>query len=135
MLTTDFEGFLGSVRGTFLTLQTALCVGLAGACLGYARTSLTGVNTVYAGDVDRAVGHLAVARTVMGDVARRVGSDNPAGRMELLSMRLAAAEVATEAATLEAKTAGGRGYARNSQPPDASGNRSSSRCSRRLRRS
>ncbi|WP_107120000.1 acyl-CoA dehydrogenase family protein [Streptomyces regalis] len=114
VLTRDFEGFLTSVRGTFLTLQTALCVGLAGTCLDNARASLTGVNTVFAGDVDRATGRLSVARTAMRDVARRVGSGNPATRMEMLSMRLAAAEVATEAATLEAKTAGGRGYARTS---------------------
>lgn len=114
VLSTDFEAFLGSVRGTFLVLQTALCLGLAATALNNARGRLTGVNTVFTGEVDRAVGRLALARTAMRDIAARVGGDNPPTRVELLSMRLSAAEVATDAATLEVKTAGGAGYARNS---------------------
>lgn len=114
VLSSDFESFLGSVRGTFLTLQTALCLGIAATAIGRARERLTGVNTVFAGDVDRVLAHLQVSRTTMDSIARRVGTADALTRFELLSMRLTAAEVATDAATLEVKTAGGQGYARNS---------------------
>lgn len=115
VLSADFERFLGGrVRGTFLVLQTALCLGLAATAINNARARLTGVNTVFTGEVDRAIGRLQVARTAMRDIAHRVGTDQAPSRVELLSMRLSAAEVATDAATLEVKTAGGAGYARNS---------------------
>lgn len=114
VLSSDFETFLGSVRGTFLSLQTALCLGVATTCLGRARERLTGVNAVFAGDVDRVLAHLQVARSTLTAVTCRVGTEDPPSKVELLSMRLTAAEVATEAATLEVKTAGGAGYARNS---------------------
>lgn len=114
VLSDDFEAFLGSVRGTFLALQTALCLGVATTSITNARERLTGVNAVFSGDVDRVLGHLQVTRTAMRDIARRVGTADAPARAELLSMRLAAAEVATDAATLEVKTAGGAGYARNS---------------------
>lgn len=114
ILTDDFEGFLSSVRGTFLSLQTALCLGVASTSVNNARERLTGVNTVFAGDVDAVLAHLQVTRTALADISARVGTENAPSKVELLSMRLSAAEVATDAATLEVKTAGGQGYARNS---------------------
>lgn len=114
VLTTDLEGFLAPIRGTFLTLQTALCVGLAGTSLDAARAKLTGINAVFIGEVDQVSSRLDVARTSLRHLASRVGTDNPPARAEVLSLRLAAAEVATAAATLEVKTAGGAGYASRS---------------------
>lgn len=114
VLSTDFERFLSGVRGTFLLLQTALCLGLAATALEQVRGRLTGLNAVFTGDADRTFGRWHVARTALHDLAARVGGSQPPTRLELLSLRLAAAEVATDSSTLEVKTAGGGGYARHS---------------------
>ncbi|MEH6819837.1 MAG: acyl-CoA dehydrogenase family protein [Dietzia psychralcaliphila] len=114
VLTSDFEAFLTAVRPTFVMLQTALCVGLATTALEEARSSLIGVNAVFAGEVDRLVGKLALVRSAMTAHARAEATAHAAGRAEVLAMRLQAAEVAFEAAILETKSAGGKGYARSS---------------------
>ncbi|WP_338856194.1 acyl-CoA dehydrogenase [Gordonia hongkongensis] len=114
VLTRDFETFLGHARPTFLVLQTAICAGLARTCLDNARGGLVGVNSVFAGEVDALGGKLALVRSAMTRTAHGVGGPLEATRPELLSMRLAGAEVACAAAGLEARTAGGKGYASRS---------------------
>lgn len=114
VLTDDFESFLTSVRPTFMVLQTAMCVGLATTSQEQARNSLVGVNSVFRTEVEALGGRLTLVRSAMLKNAAAVGTDSGATRAELLSMRLAGAETATAAATLEAKTAGGKGYAKNS---------------------
>jgi alkylation response protein AidB-like acyl-CoA dehydrogenase len=114
ILTRDFENFLTQVRPTFLVLQTAMCLGLARTCLANARESLVGVNSVFTTEVEATAGKLAQVDSAMSRAADNVGGTVPPTRAELLAMRLAAAEVATGAATLEARTAGGKGYARDS---------------------
>lgn len=114
VLSDDFGPFLQSVRPTFLVLQTAICVGLAETCLTQARAGLVGVNAVFAGEVDALSGKLALVRSTMFRSAYAVGTPLQASRPELLSMRLAGAEVAGAAAALEARTAGGKGYASRS---------------------
>lgn len=111
---TDFGPFLQSVRPTFLVLQTAICVGLARTCLTNARAGLVGVNAVFAGEVDTLSGKLALVRSTMNRTAHGVGGALEATRPELLSMRLAGAECVNGAAALEARTAGGKGYASRS---------------------
>lgn len=114
VLTEDFEGFLTAVRPTFMVLQSAMCVGLATMSLSQARNGLVGVNSVFRTEVEALGGRLTLVRSAMLKNASTVGTDHGATRAELLSMRLAGAEAATAAATLEAKTAGGKGYAKNS---------------------
>lgn len=114
VLAHELETLLVPVRGTFLTLQTALCVGLAGTAIDAARTRLTGINSVFVGEVDQALAKLDLTRIALRDLTRRVGAPDSPTRAELLSLRLSAAEVATAATTLEVKTAGGAGYASRS---------------------
>lgn len=115
VLTEDFETFLGVVRPTFLVLQSAMCLGLADRCLRQSRDSLGGVNASVADDVEELGARWLKAWSRMHGAALAVGTFTPgegADRRGLLGLRLEAAELATSAAGLEIRTAGGRGYAR-----------------------
>lgn len=112
VLTRDVDAFLGQVRPTFLVLQSAMCLGLARRCVDQTRVGLTGVNSVFVPQVDLVVGRLALAESTQAALAQAVGGASPPGKRELLSLRLSAAELAGDAAALEIRTAGGKGYAR-----------------------
>lgn len=112
LLTRDVQGFLQQVRPTFLVLQSAMCLGLAGRCLDEARSGLAGVNEVFDTEVSALADRLSeVERMVVGN-AEAVGAVTP-DTAQLLAMRLAAAETSSAAASLEIRTAGGKGYARD----------------------
>ncbi|MCA2244370.1 acyl-CoA/acyl-ACP dehydrogenase [Mycobacterium sp. WUMAC-067] len=111
VLSRDFEGFLQAVRPTFLVLQSAMCLGLARTALEQARLGLGGVNSVFGADVDRVADKLTEAEATLAHVAAAVGGPRTPTKKELLSLRLAAAELASASADLEIRTAGGKGYA------------------------
>jgi alkylation response protein AidB-like acyl-CoA dehydrogenase len=113
VLTRDFEAFLSRVRPTFLVLQSAMCLGLARRCLDQARLGLTGVNAVFVPEVDMLAGRLALAESTLSALASAACGPATPGKRELLSLRLTAAELASSAAALEVRTAGGKGYARH----------------------
>jgi alkylation response protein AidB-like acyl-CoA dehydrogenase len=111
VLSRDFDGFLQGVRPTFLVLQSAMCLGLASTALEQARLSLTGTNAVFGADVDRLAERLASAEATLARLAAAVGGPGAPTKKELLSLRLAAAELSSASADLEIRTAGGKGYA------------------------
>lgn len=111
VLSRDFEGFLQAVRPTFLVLQSAMCLGLTRTTLDQARLGLDGVNAVFADDVDRVAQKLIGAEATLANLAVAVGGAEPPAKKELLSLRLAAAELSSASADLEIRTAGGKGYA------------------------
>ncbi|MHA7651648.1 acyl-CoA dehydrogenase [Mycobacterium sp. ML4] len=111
VLSTAFEEFLCAVRPTFLILQSAMCVGLAETTVKQARIGLNGVNAVFTAEVDDLADRLARAQTTLAGLAAAVGGPQPPSKKELLSLRLAAAEIASASAALEVRTAGGKGYA------------------------
>jgi alkylation response protein AidB-like acyl-CoA dehydrogenase len=111
VLSRDFDGFLRAVRPTFLVLQSAMCLGLTRTALAQSRFGLTGVNSVFAAAVERVAGKLASAEATLVRLAAAVGGVTPPTKKELLSLRLAAAELASASADLEIRTAGGKGYA------------------------
>jgi alkylation response protein AidB-like acyl-CoA dehydrogenase len=111
VLSTDFEGFLTAVRPTFLILQSAMCLGLTKTTLAQSREGLSGVNSVFTAEVDAVADKLAAAQTALASAAAAVGGPQPPSKKELLSLRLASAEVASASAALEIRTAGGKGYA------------------------
>jgi alkylation response protein AidB-like acyl-CoA dehydrogenase len=112
VLSRDVDTFLTRVRPTFLVLQSAMCLGLARRCLAEARLGLTGVNSVFAPQLDVLVGKAALVESTLAASARATGGPAAPGKRQLLSLRLTAAEVASSAAALEIRTAGGKGYAR-----------------------
>lgn len=111
VLSSDFDGFLQSVRPTFLVLQSAMCLGLTRTAVEQAGLGLSGVNSVFSADVDRIAERLAHAEAVLAKAAAAVGGEEPPSKKELLSLRLAAAELSSASADLEIRTAGGKGYA------------------------
>jgi alkylation response protein AidB-like acyl-CoA dehydrogenase len=111
VLSRDFDGFLRTVRPTFLVLQSAMCLGLARTAVAQSRFGLTGVNSVFATDVDRIAEKLASAEATLARLAAAVGGVTPPTKKELLSLRLAAAELSSASADLEIRTAGGKGFA------------------------
>jgi alkylation response protein AidB-like acyl-CoA dehydrogenase len=111
VLSTDFDGFVRAVRPTFLVLQSAMCLGLTRTTLEQSRLGLSGVNSVFADDVEVVAEKLALAETTLAGLAAAVGEAKPPTKKELLSLRLAAAELSSASANLEIRIAGGKGYA------------------------
>ena len=133
VLTRDLPAFRDDVRATFLQIQTAMCLGLAGAALDAAEAGADDVaREVLAEELSAAAEdwqHLrgALAAGVRGASAVRAGgpSDDappggsPAGAApsasvrpaELVRVRLEAALLTGRASRLEQKIVGGRGYA------------------------
>jgi alkylation response protein AidB-like acyl-CoA dehydrogenase len=111
VLSRDFDGFLRAVRPTFLVLQSAMCLGLTRTAVAQSRLGLTGVNSVFAADVDRITEKLASAEATLARLAAAVGGVTTPTKKELLTLRLAAAELSSASADLEIRTAGGKGYA------------------------
>lgn len=111
VLTEDVPGFLATVRGPFLLLQTSFCLGLSAAALTSARENLGGVGEMFREDLDDAV---AQQQRLRADLVRLAREPRAAAPRELLQLRLDAALLTGEATRLEAKIVGGRGYALSS---------------------
>jgi alkylation response protein AidB-like acyl-CoA dehydrogenase len=112
ILSRDIESFLTGVRPTFLVLQSAMCVGLARRCLDEVGPSLAGVNSAFAVEFDSLSAELAGIESQVTSFATAVGGPTTPAKRDLLTLRLAAADVVSAAAALEIRTAGGKGYAR-----------------------
>ena len=106
VLTHDFDAFILQVRPTFVVLQIAECIGVAEASIAAASERLFGVNATFADEVQD-----IIAR--QENIITRVGNSD-ISPVELLELRLEAAEVAVAAANVEVRVAGGAGYAKSS---------------------
>ncbi len=112
ILSRDVDGFLTSVRPTFLVLQSAMCHGLARRCLDEVQHSLGGVNAAFGSEFDSLTAQLAAIDSRLTAFASAVGGPKTPAKHDLLTLRLAAADAVNAAAALEIRTAGGKGYAR-----------------------
>jgi alkylation response protein AidB-like acyl-CoA dehydrogenase len=112
ILSRDIASFLARVRPTFLVLQSAMCVGLARRCLDEVEPSLAGVNSAFAVEFDSLSAELAGIESQVTNFASGVGGPTTPTKCDMLTLRLAAAEMVSAAAALEIRTAGGKGYAR-----------------------
>jgi alkylation response protein AidB-like acyl-CoA dehydrogenase len=106
----ELSPFLDAVRPSFLLLQSALCLGLARRCLERAGQSLHGFNGIFEPEVAQSLAELEDAEARIARFAAAVGASGAADRVQLLTLRLDAARLATTAAGLESRTAGGSGY-------------------------
>lgn len=111
VLSRDFDGFLQAVRPTFLVLQSAMCLGLSRTAVRQAGLGLGGVNAVFRANVEAITEKLGAAEDTLAKLAAAVGGPAAPSKKELLSLRLAAAELAAASADVEIRTAGGKGYA------------------------
>lgn len=107
ILTEDLPGFLAAVRGHFLLLQTAFCLGLSAAALNSAAGHLSRVNEIFKPDADDAAGEYKRLRRQL-----ILMSADPEGqsKLSLLQQRLDSARLTGAATRLEAAVMGGRGY-------------------------
>ena len=113
ILDVEFGAFVDTVRPTFLTFQSALCVGLAGASLDSIE-ELTGVARSLSGRVVDARDELERVSHGVECATRWLDHrDGPPPR-NLVRLRLDAAHLATEATQLELAVRGGQGFAASS---------------------
>lgn len=113
VLTKDFENFMSTVRPVFVVLQVAECLGVAEAALAAASNRLHGVNATFSDDVEQLDAQIRAIVVKQENIARSVGAAE-LSPIELLELRLDAAEAAVAAANIEVRVAGGAGYAKNS---------------------
>ncbi|WP_344120358.1 acyl-CoA dehydrogenase family protein [Kocuria aegyptia] len=111
LLSEDVPSFLAAVRGPFLLLQTAFCLGLSAAALTAAHEALQGVAEVFRAELEEAGTEF---RRLRADLLRLAGTPREAEPRELFSLRLDAALLTGRATRLEGKVVGGRGYAMSS---------------------
>lgn len=110
ILTDNFDAFIQRARPTLSTLQSSFCLGLATASYQQAHHNATGLNAVFSPQIQKLGEQLATAKQHLSDLAHRVATDNPPHPKQLLSLRVEAGRLAADLATLELKTAGGKGY-------------------------
>lgn len=111
LLSEDLPSFLAAVRGPFLLLQTAFCLGLSAAALAAAQDCLQGVAEVFRGELEEATGD---HRRLRADLVRMAGTPRANSPRDLLRLRLDAALLTGRATRVEGKVVGGRGYAMSS---------------------
>lgn len=111
VLTDNVPAFLAAVRGPFLLLQSAFCLGLSAAALEAAAAALQGVAEVFRDELDDAV---AEHRRLRADLVRMADRPREQAPRDLLGLRLEAALLTGRATRLEGKVVGGRGYAMTS---------------------
>jgi len=113
VLTHDFDAFILQVRPTFVVLQIAECIGVAEAAIAAASERLFGVNVTFADEVQDIAAKVSDIIARQENIITRVGNSD-ISPVELLELRLEAAEVAVAAANIEVRVAGGAGYAKSS---------------------
>ncbi|MFI7480979.1 acyl-CoA dehydrogenase [Kocuria sp. M1R5S2] len=111
VLSEDLPGFLAAVRGPFLLLQTAFCLGLSAASLTAARDGMEGVAEVFREELEESI---AEQRRLRAALLRLAGTPRDNGPREVFALRLDAALLTGAATRIEAKVVGGRGYAMSS---------------------
>ncbi|EEW50655.1 hypothetical protein HMPREF0290_0743 [Corynebacterium efficiens YS-314] len=114
VLSRDFMEFINAVRPTFMTLQISECLGVADAAIDVASTRLTGINEVLTDDVAAVRGRVTDLIATQERYSTTIDEGGTVPRVNMLELRLAAAEVATAATALEVRVAGGAGYAQSS---------------------
>lgn len=113
VLTRDLPAFRDDVRATFLQIQTAMCLGLAGAALDAAEAGADDVaRDVLAEELSAAAEDWRHLRGALAAGVRAAdGPSAPVRPAELVRVRLEAALLTGRATRLEQKIVGGRGYA------------------------
>lgn len=106
VLTDRFLEFLADVRGPFLLLQTAFCLGISEAALASATGRALGPDDVLADDHRQLSDQLV---TLTSDHARLLARGRR-GDAEVVALRLAAGRLGVDATRHEANVAGGAGY-------------------------
>lgn len=109
VLTRDLPQFRDRARAPFLLIQTAMCLGLAGAALDAAEATVDDASRqVLAEEFFQAAADWTALRAELVHCVESAGRVRP---VELVAARLESALLAGRATRLEQKVVGGRGYA------------------------
>ncbi|MCW3468226.1 acyl-CoA/acyl-ACP dehydrogenase [Rhodococcus pyridinivorans] len=108
ILTEDLANFCGSIRPTFMMLQTSFCVGMARASLTETVGRLHGLGEQFTGEYEELSAQYESLRERLYRFATDPTSIAPA---EFIRLRLDGSVVAVAATRLEATLRGGAGYA------------------------
>lgn len=111
VISTDLAGFVDSFRPTFLLLQSALCTGVARRSLSEASERARGPNSEFTEEVTELTGELDDLRSHSQRLSEDVRREPI---RSIVRMRLAASQLAVNAARLEAAVTGGAGYTASS---------------------
>ena len=115
VLTRDLPAFRDDVRAAFLQIQTAMCLGLAGAALDAAEAGADdAAREVLAEELAAAAADWRELREALSRGVRAASAEHQADAVhpvELVRVRLAGALLTGRATRLEQKIVGGRGYA------------------------
>jgi alkylation response protein AidB-like acyl-CoA dehydrogenase len=106
VLTERFLDFLTAVRGPFLLLQTAFCLGVADAALAGAAGRFEGAASVLAADHDTLLARRDELTATHGRLLARAGTADRA----TVELRLAAGRLGVDATRHELLVRGGAGY-------------------------
>lgn len=108
ILTENLTGFCGTIRPTFMMLQTSFCVGVARASLTEAATRMHGLGEQFAGEYEE----LSARYDSLRERLYRFAADPaPVPPADFIRLRLDGSVVAVAATRLEATLRGGAGYA------------------------
>ncbi len=105
----DVPAFVRAVQPTFLTLQSALCLGLSTRALATTPPPV-GLGTSFSSERARLLDEHRRITTSLVDLARRVDEHNVPPARDYLQVRLDAALLAGDTTRLELCLTGGRGY-------------------------
>lgn len=114
VLAEDFEAFMTAVRPFFVLAQIAECLGVAEAAAAQAEPKLVGVKETFTEDLEASKKLNADVLARWYSLIDQAASGEPLNIVELLELRLDAAQAAVDAANIEVRVAGGAGYARSS---------------------
>ena len=107
----DFAAFL---RPVLALLQVSECLGLAAAAARSATSLQHGTGVVFAPDIARAAESIHLHRARQRELLDALERGDAPEPLDVLQLRLGAAEDAVGATALEVRVAGGAGYARSS---------------------
>ncbi|MEZ5152790.1 acyl-CoA dehydrogenase [Rhodococcus zopfii] len=108
IVTHDLRSFCGTIRPTFLLLQTSFCVGISRTALDESGSRITGLGAQFADEYRALQKRYGNLRDRLHEYADAPASVEPA---DLLRLRLDGSLVAVDATRLESTLRGGAGYA------------------------
>lgn len=108
IIASDLANFCGTIRPTFLLLQTSFCSGISRASLTEASSRLHGLGAQFSDEYAALTARYESLRERLYRFAAEPGAVPPA---ELIRLRLDGSLVAVAATRLEATLRGGAGYA------------------------
>lgn len=113
VLTRSLVDFVPAAKPVLALLQVSECLGVSEAAAAAAATRMSGINETFRADLEKVTaGNTELLKRQEAAIA--AFGNGKLGSVELLELRLDAAELAIAATAVEVRVAGGAGYAKSS---------------------